>query len=406
MNLDILLASQTGLDAALGKPARHLPFADPLVNFIGAFSARVLGDHGLRRYPDLMALAFWMRPAHLKQLQEQFETSGGQRLRVPRGLVFHLAPANVDTLFAYSLLLALLLGNRNLVRLSRRDNLVQGEILGIFRELLQQPEFAELADHLLLVRYGHDEEITSRLSEQCDCRVIWGGDETVRRISALPLPPTATEIKFANKWSLALLDAPTLLQLDENKLGELAHGFSNDCYWYGQAACSSPRAVFWRGEIAQITRAQERFWPAVEAQLQTFDHRLQAADFVNKLVVCCEIAADNQCTVAPAGSNLVTRIQLAELIPQLLEKHCGGGLFYEVSIAALAELEPVLSRQIQTLACFGFDPQELRELVGSVPAGFDRIVPVGQALDFDVRWDGYDLFESLTRGVNVPEEKI
>ncbi|MEJ2688668.1 MAG: acyl-CoA reductase [Deltaproteobacteria bacterium] len=401
MSLEILLAPAAGLEAALRKSIRRLPFADQPMGFVSAFSGRVLGDHTLRGYPDLTALAFWMRPAHLKELQVQFEASEKGRIRVPRGLVFHLAPANVDTLFAYSLLLSLLLGNKNIVRLSRRGNLVQEQILTIFRELLSEPDFAVLADDLLVVRYDHDAEITTRLSARCDCRIIWGGDRTVQEISALPLPPTATEIKFANKWSLALFDAARLLQLDEAGLVQLARSFVNDCYWYGQAACSSPRAVFWRGEKPVVADAQQRFWPSVEAVLQEFDHRLSASDFVNKLTVCCAIAAERECAIPVTSNNLLNRIEFAEITPDLLEHHCGGGLFLESTIRELTQLRPLLSKQIQTLVCFGIGTDAIVELVRSVPLGVDRIVPFGKALNFDVYWDGYDLLEELTRGIAI-----
>lgn len=401
MNMELLLAPESGFESALEQPTRHLPFSEPLTKFVAAFSERVLVNHKFRRYPDLVALAFWMRPAHLKQLRERFESETFGRIRIPRGLVFHLAPANVDTLFAYSLLLSLLLGNRNIVRLSRRDNPVQKEILSIFRELLQQREFAGLADHLLVVRYNHDEQITTALSDRCDCRVIWGGDQTVQQISALPLPPTSTEIKFANKWSMALISAEPLLQLDAATLEKLAQAFINDCYWYGQAACSSPRIVFWRGHSEKIGIAQERFWPVVEKLLPDFDHRLSAADFVSKLAVCCEIAASSNCTVSPAANNLLTRVQLSKLSSQYLEQHCSGGMFFEANISNLTEIRPLLQRQIQTLTCFGIDQQELLDLAYSVPEGIDRIVPIGQALDFNVIWDGYNLFEELTRSITV-----
>lgn len=33
--------------------------------------------------------------------------------------------------------------------------------------------------------------------------------------------------------------------------------------------------------------------------------------------------------------------------------------------------------------------------------GIDRIVPVGQTMDFSFIWDGYDLYERLTRTVRI-----
>ena len=39
----------------------------------------------------------------------------------PRGLVFHVPPANVDTIFVYSWALSALAGNPNVVRISSRS---------------------------------------------------------------------------------------------------------------------------------------------------------------------------------------------------------------------------------------------------------------------------------------------
>jgi len=35
------------------------------------------------------------------------------------------------------------------------------------------------------------------------------------------------------------------------------------------------------------------------------------------------------------------------------------------------------------------------------PAGVDRLVEIGQALQFTLQWDGFDLIYMLTRIVNV-----
>ena len=45
---------------------------------------------------------------------------------------------------------------------------------------------------------------------------------------------------------------------------------------------------------------------------------------------------------------------------------------------------------------------ELREFIGSLNGrGIDRIVPIGQALSFDVIWDGFDFFESFSKLVHL-----
>ena len=50
-------------------------------------------------------------------------------------------------------------------------------------------------------------DINDYLSSMCDLRVIWGGDETIRNLRMSPLPARATEIVFADRYSLAVIDA-------------------------------------------------------------------------------------------------------------------------------------------------------------------------------------------------------
>jgi hypothetical protein len=75
-------------------------------------------------------------------------------------------------------------------------------------------------------------------------------------------------------------------------------------------------------------------------------------------------------------------------------------LLFQYRIAELEELRPFVSRRDQTMTYFGFDIRELETLASRLN-GLDRIVPVGQALNFSRFWDGYDLFQELTRHVCV-----
>jgi hypothetical protein len=51
---------------------------------------------------------------------------------------------------------------------------------------------------------------------------------------------------------------------------------------------------------------------------------------------------------------------------------------------------------------FGVDKTYLLDfVVKNRLAGIDRIVPVGNALDIDVIWDGYDIVKSLSRIIDV-----
>lgn len=56
----------------------------------------------------------------------------------------------------------------------------------------------------------------------------------------------------------------------------------------------------------------------------------------------------------------------------------------------------------QTLSVFGFSEEELRKLVQVVRGrGIDRIVSIGQSLNFDNVWDGYNLFENFSKEITI-----
>ena len=66
------------------------------------------------------------------------------------------------------------------------------------------------------------------------------------------------------------------------------------------------------------------------------------------------------------------------------------------------ELFKVVTEKFQTVTQFGIDAAELaREVASAHLRGIDRIVPVGQAMDIGVVWDGFDLVRSLSRVIGV-----
>ena len=58
------------------------------------------------------------------------------------------------------------------------------------------------------------------------------------------------------------------------------------------------------------------------------------------------------------------------------------------------------NKQCQTIAYLG-KKEDLISLITSGIKGVDRVVPLGKTMDFDMIWDGYNLFESLTRIIKI-----
>ena len=161
-----------------------LPPFDPRVTaFLAEVSAALLADPRARAYPDVTSFAFFCRKASLRQLQAPYTGMAG---RLGRGLVFHIAPGNVPMNFAYSLAAGLLAGNANVVKASSR-RFAQVELTCEAMRAQLAGAHRTLAGYVNVVEYPRErQDVTEALSALCDARVIWGGDETIRRVREAP----------------------------------------------------------------------------------------------------------------------------------------------------------------------------------------------------------------------------
>lgn len=140
-----------------------------------------------RRQEASAAFGFWCRRARLEALAARHASP---LPRLGRGLAFHLAPANVPALFAYTLAIGLLAGNANVVRLSSRRMEGEAPLLAALRRVLERPEHAAVRARTSLITYGRDDAVTADYCARCDARIVWGGDATVAAVRAMPMPPT------------------------------------------------------------------------------------------------------------------------------------------------------------------------------------------------------------------------
>ena len=108
-------------DLPIIKTNRYfLNIADDLIlSFFSDLSKRILRESFFKTEPSFFALAFWLRKSNIKRILNENIRTDNFALK-PLGKVFHLCPWNVDTMFIYSLVLALLGGNKNVVRISAK----------------------------------------------------------------------------------------------------------------------------------------------------------------------------------------------------------------------------------------------------------------------------------------------
>lgn len=394
--------SLEALLARLSQLRAWRPFDERAVHFVAKFSQKLLTDKTVREYPELIALGHWFRKAHLMEMADTHRSHirSGEVL-VGRGLVFHLAPSNVDSVFMYSWLLSLLAGNTNLIRVSQKGGQQLELLIKILNELSQAAENAEVAERFALITYSHDERTTRTISEACMMRVVWGGDDTVRAIRSIPLRPVATELCFADRFSVAALNAAVVIQVNEHSFKELVKGFYNDTFWFAQQACSSPRVVAWVGNDKEIKGARQKFWPALEEYIHQQHTENAPAMVMARLGAAFEYAAHGIATLSENESLSNYPVRLAMSKPDMHGVrgiHCGNGLFLQININHLNELGAKLSEKEQTLSVYGFEENDYLALIDELPPrALDRIVPVGSALAFDKIWDGQNLMTSFVR---------
>jgi hypothetical protein len=380
------------------------PFNDRVVAFCEALSRELLGGPGARDQPAVVALGYWLRPASVERARTAFwALEDANTILVPRGTVFHVTPANVDTVFAYSWIPALLTGNANVVRLSARVTDVTRRLLDAVAHVIEAPAFEDLRRRNRLVFAGHDDRISRALSAVADVRVIWGGDATVEHFRGFPLPPRGRDVTFPNRHSLAIIDADAVGAADDGDLAGVADRFFNDAYWFDQGACSSPRLVVWSspaGDSAEGPR--RRFKAAVGDAIRRRGYVAETGAAIDKMVLGYRRAAAADGVRYERDSNEATWVELPDLA--LYDRAtCGGGIFFEyVSSELETDLLAFVTSEDQTAACFGLRADVARTLARSINGmGIDRWVPIGQALEFDRVWDGYDLLQEFTRRVVV-----
>ena len=111
---------------------------------------------------------------------------------MPAGLVLHITPANVDTMFMLSWGLSFLAGNANIVRLTTRLSPLMEDLLGCLDTVLQLRSSAARGN--FFVSYEHDDVLTERLSMACDQRIFGAEMKPCGAFEQCPLIPMRASV--------------------------------------------------------------------------------------------------------------------------------------------------------------------------------------------------------------------
>lgn len=369
-------------------------FEHSVCDFLNDLSKEIKADKRVRSHPDVTSFAFYCRKANILRLREMYQEAN---IRMGRGLAFHVAPSNVPVNFAFTYLFGLISGNANVVRVSAKQFEQVDIICDAMNRLFERDKYQKIKEQTAIVRYERKKEITDRLSELADVRIIWGGDTTIAEIRKSPLESRSKEITFADRYSFGFIDAETVTKASDEEIKRLAGQFYNDTYLMDQNACSTPHLLCWLGEDQEcVSSAKARFWQAVYEAAEKYD--LADIKVSDKYVVLCKYAMELSDLRTERYENLLYVVSLPELPQQITDLRGKFGLFFQCDIKRIDDIVPCIDKTVQSCMYYGIERDDiLNMIVENHLMGIDRIVEFGKSLDIGVVWDGYDLPREMSR---------
>lgn len=367
-------------------------FDDKVLLFLNDLSKIILNNKDCRAFPDLITFGFFCRKSNLLKLKNFYRDELDYRHGF--GLALHIAPSNIPINFAFSFVFGILAGNSNLIRLPSK-HFMQCEL---FLTLLSNTELKkkhyEVIKSLVFFNSEHSSKKLIELINNIDVLVVWGGDQTVKHFKLHDKKMSCKELYFPNKVSSLLID--TVSFIEHNKKNQFMKAFFNDTYLVDQNACSSPTNIFWLGNKKCILTAQELFIKELALYLDKYDDIPSSSIIDKHLAVMKAIQIHQKPIKVKKQSNRIWYSYDLNINPENYRL----GIFNFINIKSLRDIKELLRPNEQTLTYFGFDKNKIKLELEKNSIIFDRVVPVGSALDLNVIWDGIDILRHISKRIS------
>ena len=332
------------------------PFSNEVIIFLDILSKEIFKDHRVKRFPDVATFAFYCRKSNILQLKGRFYNDNSTRLSI--GVVFHIAPSNVPVNFAYTLLVGLLTGNFNIVRVPSKFYEQVEIIISAINALSNRDNLLLISNRIVLVSYGRTNNATEIFSSICHARVIWGGDETIKNIRENLIPARAFDVTFADRYSICIINADKFI--NEKHPEKIVTGFYNDTYLFDQNACTSPHLVSWTGSNLNVIKAKKIFWDSLHTLISS-KYEIASVLAIDKVVNFCEQAIQSgKIQLIDRKDNLLWRVDIGEVQVDVDQFRCNSGYFSECHISNIFSLSKIINNKYQTLSYYGFSKKELK----------------------------------------------
>jgi len=372
------------------------PYNEITCDFLGELSKELNLSAESQIYPDIKTFSFWIRKQNIYNLKKKFLS---KEVRLGLGLIFHITPSNIPTNFAYSLIFGLITGNSNVVKVPSQK-FKQVEIICKSINKILKNRYKSIRKMISVVRYRDNDGYTKKISSICNARLIWGGDNSINNIRKFSLNQRALDIAFADRYSFCVINSFKIMKLNDTEAKRLAEKFYNDTYLVDQNACSSPHLIIWLGSM--IGKGRKKFWHYLYNHIIKKYNMPEIASIDKYTQLCSNILNLKNLKTEERYNNLIYTVFLKKLDKNLHNLRGKWGFFYEYKTNNINQIKECINNKYQTLTYFGIDKELLKKfIINNNLNGIDRVVPIGQALDVSLFWDGYDINKILSRVIDI-----
>lgn len=385
--------------------------SDAILDIFERWAAALDRDKA-REVPGVTFLRLWLRRGTLEPILSRelgpeylhggWREDGRARLRAfPVGVVGHWPAGNIEIQPILSMTCALLGGNSCIVRVP--SGLVEPTRL-IMDALEEADSDHILRERIVLAHFPHSEaDVHEALARAVDGAMIWGGEDAVRQVRALPFPHWARVVVFGPRLSVAAMDAGAWT--DARERASWCRRIARDVWQFEQQACSSPQTLFLERRACDPAEFVEELRHAFEEENRAhprseIEPSLTSAICRARSSWLLDDVANR--AVFPASPDWTILLGKGTAIPEPTQGRT-------LSVLVADDLMGVVSRfdgTVQTLGVAIQDAAKERLLAEAAGRhGVDRVVRLGQMHVFGSPWDGMDLVRPMTRLVrHVPSQ--
>ena len=369
--------------------------------------ARGLDDRELDNIPGIPFLRMWLRRGTLEPIITRELGCNGLHggwteygratcKAFPVGVVGHWPAGNVEIQPILSMTCALLGGNAALVRVPHGLMAVTQQLM----EKLEESDSGELlTPRIFMAGFDHKRhDLQEAMARTVDGAMIWGSEEAVLQIRALPFPHWARFAVFGPRISVAAMDAGAWANPDE--CVQWCRRIARDVWQFDQQACSSPQVLFLEKGATRSTAEFVTFLRRA-FEIENEVHPRPTIHAALTSAICHGRASwllDDPAhrAVFPMRPDWTLLLGSGSHIPQSIQ----GKTLTVLEVDDLLEPVSKFDGNVQTLGLGMADPGKERQIaLLAGRRGVDRIVKLGQMHVFVPPWDGVDLIRPMVRMV-------